>query len=230
MTYTLVCHRSIIGKTIGKGPAGMTHTFSVVGVGSGRVGVGFWTNWRLGSASVPSFWPGCVSRRESGSDFACSNLWERRGISPWSSRWSPRRPRWSSAADTCVSVGTCPRLPTPGSSPFQPPRTFNTTQNSNSNFLGLKEENKRRHWRRRHLFQNKPTQRWGVGSFLGGGHFVEVPLRKIRARAPQKETHKKNKSYITIYICSHKKGNHFRNSLNTFKSYIIIFPRFFIRG
>jgi hypothetical protein len=97
--------------------------------------------------------------------------------------------------------------------------------------LGLKEENKRRHWRRRHLFQNKPPQRWGVGSFLGGGgHFVEVPLRKIRARTPQKETHKKNKSYITIYICSHKKGNHFRNSLNTFKSYIIIFPRFFIRG
>jgi hypothetical protein len=79
-------------------------------------------------------------------------------------------------------------------------------------------------------FKINPHNDGGLGLFLGGGHFVEVPLRKIRARATQKETHKKNKSYITIYICSHKKGNHFRNSLNTFKSYIIIFPRFFIRG
>ena len=101
------------------------HTFSAVGAESGRVGVGSWTNWRLGSASVRSFWPACASRRASGIGSAGSNLWGRREISLWSSKSFLLRPRSSSAADTCAADGTCPQLPAPCSSPFQLP-DYNT--------------------------------------------------------------------------------------------------------
>ena len=88
----------------------------------GLAGVGSWTSCWPGWSWVQ--WPRPVlsSLEATGKDYACSNPSESSSTSPWSSKTSPRRPRWSAVAEIYAWCGTCQRLRVVDRVPFRPRR------------------------------------------------------------------------------------------------------------
>ena len=76
--------------------------------GRGHAVFGSWTSCWPAPASVLSSSPASASPPASDRNCAGSNPWAPAETAPWSSRWSPRRPRSSAATDTCDAADTYP--------------------------------------------------------------------------------------------------------------------------